>query len=214
MIMDAYKMTVDMDQNLFLNAAMRWMGDVAFDGKYKYKPRGALHSLYDNGNGTTAKIHRAPTHALAKHLTTHTSKKVYRYLFDMRNPFPGHGLYNLPHHWVDVYYVFKTFQFRYPRQKLKDISTRHAQLWLDFANGKAGGPWSGYNYGAGDDAVIIVADEREGWVERTVAQDEDLRELGWKRCEQLWNAWLPSVGDRYFMPSKFGAAAGDLLVTR
>ena len=43
MIMDAYKMTVDMDQNLFLNAAMRWMGDVAFDGECKYKTLEALH---------------------------------------------------------------------------------------------------------------------------------------------------------------------------
>ena len=33
-IMKAYNMTVGMDQNLFLNAAMRWIGDVAFDGKY------------------------------------------------------------------------------------------------------------------------------------------------------------------------------------
>ncbi|KAF2660803.1 alpha/beta-hydrolase [Lophiostoma macrostomum CBS 122681] len=179
MIMDAYNITVDMDQSLFLGAALRWIGDVAFD---------------------------APTHALAKYLTTHTTKKVYRYTFDIRNPFPGHGLYNLPHHWVDVYFIFKTFQFRYPRQKLKDISTQHAQLWLDFANGKAGGPWSEYRYGDGADAVIIVADEREGWVERTVAQDEELRELGLKRVEQLWDAWLPSVGQKYFEPNKFGPA--------
>lgn len=152
----------------------------------------------------------APTHALAKHLTTHTPKKVYRYLFDIPNPFPGHALYNLPHHWVDIYFVFKTFQFRFPKQSLKHISTRHAQLWLDFATSKANGPWSEYKYGDGGDAVIMVADGREGWVERRVREDEEVREVSWGRCEELWDAWLPSVGAKYFSPSQLGMPKGNL----
>ncbi|KAF7455374.1 PnbA Carboxylesterase type B [Pyrenophora tritici-repentis] len=106
-----------MDQNLFLTAGLRWIGDVFFD---------------------------APTHLLSQYLTTRTQKKVYRYVFDVRNPFPGSPLYQQPHHWVDVYFVFKTFQFRYPSQRFKQISTQHSQHWIGFANGRA--PWSEYKY--------------------------------------------------------------------
>jgi hypothetical protein len=34
LMLKAYKITPDMDQNLFVTPAMRWMGDVVFDGKY------------------------------------------------------------------------------------------------------------------------------------------------------------------------------------
>jgi hypothetical protein len=134
---------------------------------------------------------------LAKYLTTHTNKKVYRYVFDVRNPFPGSALYQQPHHWVDVYYVFKTLQFRYPNQRLKDISTRHAQLWIDFANGKA--PWSEYKYTGNGNELIMVADERDGWVERTVAEDERLIETSWRRCEGLIASWEGQRG-KCFVP--------------
>jgi hypothetical protein len=129
---------------------------------------------------------------LAKYLTTHTSKKVYRYIFDIRNPFPGSALYQQPHHWVDIYFVFMTFQFRYPTRKLKDISTRHAQLWIDFANGKT--PWKEYKYTGMGDEVVMVADEREGWVERTVAEQEGITETSWRRCEALVNSWEGKKG--------------------
>jgi hypothetical protein len=130
---------------------------------------------------------------LAKYLTTHTNKKVYRYIFDVRNPFPSHSLYQQAHHWVDKYFVFKTLQFRYPTQKLKDISTKHAQLWIDFANGKT--PWAQYKYSGDGEEVIMVADERDGWVERTVAEDEKLTELSWKRCEALVESWKNHRGE-------------------
>ena len=32
-VMEAYNVTLDMDQNLFLTSAMRWLGDIVFDGK-------------------------------------------------------------------------------------------------------------------------------------------------------------------------------------
>lgn len=32
-MLKAYNITPDMDQNLFVTQAMRWMGDVVFDGK-------------------------------------------------------------------------------------------------------------------------------------------------------------------------------------
>ena len=134
---------------------------------------------------------------MAKYLTAHTKKKVYRYIFDIRNPFPGSPLYQLAHHWVDVYFVFKTFQFRYPTQRLKDISTQHAQLWINFANGII--PWKEYKYTGNGDEVIMVADERAGWIERTVAENEKFMETTWRTCELLVESWKNQRG-RSFNP--------------
>ncbi|KAF2710740.1 hypothetical protein K504DRAFT_489761 [Pleomassaria siparia CBS 279.74] len=171
-ILKAYNVTRTMDNNLFLTSAFRWIGDIIFD---------------------------APTHAFAIYLGTHTTKKVYRYIFDVRNPFPNHPLYQQAHHWVDIYFVFKAHQFRYPTENLKSISTKHAQLWIDFANGKA--PWKEYRYSNGKEAVLMIADEREGWVERSVGKDEALNERSWDRAETLWEAWKEKNGN-WFSPFK------------
>lgn len=151
----------------------------------------------------------APNHALAKYLTTHTNKKVYRYTFNVRNPFPGAPCYQVAHHWVDVYFVFKTFQFRYPTQRLKDLSSQHAQLWVDFTNGKA--PWSEYKDIGNGNEIVIVADEHEGWVERTVRQDEEITELSWTRCELLWESWETKRGAAFY-PMKIACLDGKKLV--
>ena len=158
----AYAITPTMDQNLFLTAFMRWIGDVLFD---------------------------APTHLLATYLSTKTTKRVYRYIFDVRNPFPNNALYQQPHHWVDIYFVFKAHQFRYPSQRLKEISSQHARLWTEFANGKA--PWGEYKYSEDrkGEAVLMIADERAGWVERSTAQVESDLEWGYGRAEELWQSW-------------------------
>lgn len=134
---------------------------------------------------------------LACYLTTHTNKKVYSYIFDVRNPFPNHLLYQQPHHWVDKYFVFKAHQFRYPSQRLKNISTHHAQLWIDFTNGKR--PWTEYKYTGRGDETIMVTDEREGWVERSVAEYERIMELSWKRVESVAKMWGKEKG-RSFNP--------------
>ncbi|KAL6703957.1 hypothetical protein ACN47E_008895 [Coniothyrium glycines] len=176
-----YDITPEMDQNLFVTQAMRWMGDVIFD---------------------------APTHAMAQSLTRKSNKKVYRYIFDVRNPFPNHDLYQQAHHWVDVYFVFKVHQFRYPSQRLKNISTKHAQLWITFANGKT--PWSAYKYTGKGDEVIMVADEREGWVERTVAENEKVMEWSWRRCEKLWDSWKKESG-KPFLPLRIAPLDGKKL---
>ncbi|KAF2471239.1 uncharacterized protein BDR25DRAFT_223351, partial [Lindgomyces ingoldianus] len=179
----AYNITPTMDSNLFLTAATRWIGDVVFDG---------------------------PNHALAQHLTKHTDKRVYRYIFDIRNPFPGQPFYQLAHHWVDVYFVFRTFQFRYPTEALKQISDQHARLWVTFANGKA--PWKEYRVTEGNSReVVMVADERDGWVERSVAENERLNEWSWKRCEKLWESWGAQNGS-WFLPLKIKPLEGRKLV--
>ncbi|KAG9185962.1 hypothetical protein G6011_02518 [Alternaria panax] len=157
---EAYSVAPKIDKNLFLTAGARWMGDVVFD---------------------------APTHELARYLTQHTNKRVYRYVFEVRNPFPTSPLWQRAHHWVDVYFAFKTFQFRYPTQRLKDISTQHAQNWIGFANGNT--PWKEYKYTGNGDEVVMVADERDGWVERTVCQHEKLVDNTWRRCEALYQSW-------------------------
>ncbi|KAF2121248.1 Alpha/Beta hydrolase protein [Lophiotrema nucula] len=163
---EIYRLTEDMDQNLFLTPAMQWIGDVVFD---------------------------APAQNLVRYLTTKTDKKVYRYIFDARNPFPGHPLYQTAHHWVDIYYLFMTCQFRYPSQRLKDLSKKHAQLWTDFANGKA--PWKEFKYGDGEEAVMMIAEERDGWIERTVAEDAALNERDTlQRAERLWETWAGEQG--------------------
>jgi hypothetical protein len=38
LVAQAYKVTPDMDQNLFMTAAMRWIGDVIFEGKNLVRP--------------------------------------------------------------------------------------------------------------------------------------------------------------------------------
>lgn len=139
----------------------------------------------------------APTHQLAQYLTQHTNKKVYRYVFDVRNPFPISPFWQQAHHWVDVYFMFKTYQFRYPTQRLKDISTQHAQNWISFANGST--PWREYKYTGDGDEIVMVADERDGWVERTVGQHEKLVENTWRRCEALYQSW-DSMRGKEFSP--------------
>lgn len=196
LITQAYHITPDMDENLFLTRALQWIGDVIFDGMQTTFSRPYL-SL----------THPAPNHNLAIHLLRHTNKKTYRYIFDVRNPFPNHRLYQQPHHWVDVYFVFKTLQFRYPLQRLKDISTRHAQLWCQFANGQQ--PWTEYR-GSDEDAVIMVADDREGWVEKTVTDYERVMETSWKRCEALIKSWESQRG-RAFSPLAISAFTGKNL---
>jgi hypothetical protein len=151
----------------------------------------------------------APNHELAKWLSTQTNKKIYRYIFDVRNPFPNHSLYQQAHHWVDKYFLFKTLQFRYPTQNLKDISTKHAQLLIDFGNGNA--PWKQYKYSGDGEEVIMVADERDGWVERSVAQDEKITELSWKRCEALVQTWMDNRG-KPFSPLEIDPLKGKSMV--
>lgn len=151
-----------------------------------------------------------PVHEWAKYLSTRSNKRIYRYVFDARNPFPGQPLYQQPHHWVDKYFVFKTLQFRYPTQRLKDLSTKHAQLWINFANGKT--PWQQYWYTGDGEEVIMVADERYGWVERSIAEHEKLMETSWKTCEALIASWRDQKG-KSFSPLDIEPFKGKSMVS-
>lgn len=163
-VLETYNITPTMDQNLFAHFATRWLGDIIFD---------------------------APIHALCTHLATSTAKKVYRYIFDVGNPFVGTPFYNVPHHWVDVYFLFRTLQFRFPSQKLRDVSDAHSRLWVGFANGKE--PWGEYR--GGSEGLVMVVDEGEGWTQRRwgdvrLRSQRDLGRLG-----GLWDAWGEKTGE-------------------
>jgi hypothetical protein len=135
-------------------------------------------------------------------MTSETNKKIFRYVFDIRNPFPNATFYQQSHHWVDVYFVFRALQFRYPYQYLKDVSDKHAELWIAFANGEA--PWSAA--GDRDGGVVMVADEREGWVEKTLPEYERMSRVKWSRLDELWEAWGEKKGEQW-MPLDMVALA-------
>jgi carboxylesterase type B len=181
-VMEAYNVRLGMDQNLFLTSAMRFNGDLLFDGEY-IKP-----TLPHSQNTHFRNI--VSVHRFAQHAATKSDKRIYRYIFDVRNPFPNSPYYQQAHHWVDVYFLFRTMQFRFPYQYLKDISDKHAALWIGFANGEK--PWGKYE--GSKESVIIVADEREGWVEKTLPEYEKLSGVRFGRLDTLWEAWSAKEG--------------------
>jgi hypothetical protein len=91
-------------------------------------------------------------------------------------------------------------QFRYPYQYLKDLSDKHAELWVRFAYGEE--PWSRYN-GTGNEVgngegVIMLADEREGWVEKSMSEYEKMSRVEWSTLEELLEAWAEKKGEEWF----------------
>jgi hypothetical protein len=54
----------------------------------------------------------------------------------------------------------------------------------------------------------MVADEREGWVERTVDYHEKMVDWGWKRCEALWESWKAQEGRTDFKPMEIEPLKG------
>jgi hypothetical protein len=84
-------------------------------------------------------------------------------------------------------------QFRFPYQYLKNISDKHAALWISFANGNE--PWS--EFSTREERVIMVADEREGWVEKTLPEYERMSGIEWARLDELWDAWQEKKGQSW-----------------
>jgi hypothetical protein len=149
----------------------------------------------------------ASIHAFSNLVASQPTKRLYRYIFDIRNPFPNAPFYQQAHHWVDVYFLFRTLQFRYPRRYLKDMSNVHAAMWIIFANGRA--PWKafkGYDHiNGGDASLIMVADERDEWVEmplqkyeRTSKMHEEHAET--RRLDLLWRVWHEEKAGQSWLP--------------
>lgn len=108
--------------------------------------------------------------------------------------------YQQAHHWVDVYFIFRTMQFRFPYQYLKDISDQHAAKWIAFANGEE--PWKKFE--EKDGSIIMIADDREGWVEKTLPEYEKMSSVEFSRLDVLWEAWQDKKGEKW---SPFDLAA-------
>jgi hypothetical protein len=98
-VLITYHITPTLDQNLFVDAVTRWLGDIVFD---------------------------APVHTPCNYLATHTNNKVYKFIFDAGNQFIGAPFYGVPHHSLNVYFLFRTLQLRFHTQKFKDMSDAHS----------------------------------------------------------------------------------------
>jgi hypothetical protein len=149
----------------------------------------------------------ASIHAFSNLVASHPEKRLYRYIFDLRNPFPNAPFYQQAHHWVDVYFLFRTLQFRYPRHYLKDMSDQHAAMWIRFANGKA--PWKAFkeydDIKGGDDSIIMVADEKDGWVEMPLHRYERMSKSHEEytytpRLNLLWQTWHEEKAGKSWLP--------------
>ncbi|KAF3234101.1 hypothetical protein TWF192_001662 [Orbilia oligospora] len=99
-------------------------------------------------------------------------QKVFRYQFNLPNPWPGSPFsYVSGHHFVEMFYQFMTFRERYPTHRNKFYqrqSEEMARLWIAFANGKD--PWEEYKEQTG--YKIQICDDVNGWHLRT--RDEDV----------------------------------------
>lgn len=117
-------------------------------------------------------------------------KKVYRYNVTLRNPFPGTPFYQVPgHHFVEVLFLFGTFRFRYPTQKLVDISTEFMRRWIAFGVGEA--PWDEYelNTAQEEDAEkIMIISSSVGFEQRTRKEDEEKSKLS-DEGERRYKQW-------------------------
>ncbi|RFU34812.1 hypothetical protein B7463_g1562, partial [Scytalidium lignicola] len=168
-LLDAYNITPNMDHNKFWTQLMYLIGDVQFS---------------------------EPTDKVAKALASPSQKqgikkkKVYRYNITLRNPFPGSVYHQIPgHHFVDVLFLFGTFRFRYPTQKLVDISTEFMRRWLNFGAGQQ--PWDEYivdgdNEQGGEKIMII--NSSSGFELRTRKEDEEKSKVS-EEGERRYKQW-------------------------
>ena len=163
-LLTAYGITIGMDQNTWWTKSMEFFGDFFL--------------------GET-------NHQLA--IVASAKKPVYRYWFDVGNPFPGSIRYQVAHHAVDMYYAFQTLQFRFPSQRDVGIATQFARYLIGFANGKE--PWKRFEV-SGDQEVHIANWER-GWITRTRDEDEKIKERRYKAMEVMREVLGEKYGDTY-----------------
>jgi hypothetical protein len=86
-------------------------------------------------------------------------------------------------------------QFRFAFPWLKDISDEHARMFISFANGTE--PWTanhGSNPAEGSGAVM-VADDSNGWVERSERDIERVQDRSVEVLDKLWDSWQEKKGE-------------------
>jgi hypothetical protein len=101
---------------------------------------------------------------------TGNKKKLYRYTITARNPFPGSHFQISGHHSTELIFLFMTLTDRYPTPLYNATSLSMARAWTKFGAGLE--PWDEFRVGDGEEEKIAVADNREGWVVRTRADDD------------------------------------------
>lgn len=82
-------------------------------------------------------------------------------------------------------------QFRFPYKHLQNISDKHAELWVNFANGEE--PWNAFGDWHG--VVIMVADDKDGWAHKTMDEYENVNGIEFARLDSLWEAWGEKKGE-------------------
>ncbi|KAH7403893.1 Alpha/Beta hydrolase protein, partial [Cadophora sp. MPI-SDFR-AT-0126] len=172
-MLSAYGIERGMDKNLFWTRLNTLVGDLTFSQ--------STHSL---------------THSYAVNQQQHpsktsSSKTIYRYSLELRNPFPGSIFYGVAgHHFIELLFQFQTLIERYPTARLRTISTEFAQRLIKFAVGEA--PWSPYE---AEEQRISVVSSRDGW--QVYTREEDVRQQGlsedggrryseWEMMEEVW----------------------------
>ncbi|KAH8597396.1 Alpha/Beta hydrolase protein [Bisporella sp. PMI_857] len=141
-LLGAYGLAANTDLNLAWTRCMYLFGDITFSN---------------------------PTHKLANSLalsTTAKKRNIYRYHLTLRNPIPGSPFYQVPHHFVELLFLFGTLRERYSTQIARDLSDEVGKRWLKFGAGKE--PWDRYEE---DRKVMIISGDNK-WVSRTKENDE------------------------------------------
>ncbi|KAL5360622.1 Alpha/Beta hydrolase protein [Aspergillus floccosus] len=183
-LLGAYEIHKGMDEGLFWQQAIVFFGDLIFS---------------------------EPTHSVAIAVARTGRKRVYRWQFDLPNPFPGSMFsYTTGHHFVELMYQFMTLATRLPTYRnhfLRRQGEEMARSWIRFANGLPPMPDAKpYDPETGS---IMVCDMLHGWSVRTRAEDEEISQhdpWGPRRYRQweIMNEELKRAG-----PAKDGAASDD-----
>jgi carboxylesterase type B len=98
---------------------------------------------------------------------TQSGKSVYYYHWDFPNPWGSPFFGGVAHHFVDCLFLFQTLHEIYPNELSRKVAEDMARYWVSFAaTGKPEG-WKEYKEG-----VVAVVDPVEGWVQRSVKEDE------------------------------------------
>ncbi|KAJ5689396.1 Carboxylesterase type B [Penicillium macrosclerotiorum] len=146
-VLDAYEISEDMDEGLFWQHAIVFIGDLIFS---------------------------EPTHSVAASVARAGRQRLYRWQFCLQNPFPGWECsYTTGHHFVELMYQFMTLTARLPPHRdhfLRRQAEQMARSWIRFANGLPPMP-DAKPYDL-EEGSIMICDMLQGWTVRTRAQDE------------------------------------------
>lgn len=164
-VLDAYEIHDGMDEGLFWQHAIVWMGDLVFSES---------------------------THSAAVAVAQNKRQAIYRWHFGLPNPFPGSIFSYTMHHFVELMYQFMTLSTRLPTHRnhfLRRQGEEMARSWIRFANGLPPMP-DAKPYDL-ENGSIMICDMLQGWSVRTRAGDETISQndpWGPRRYQQ-WEIW-------------------------